>query len=302
MVVICSRSAAAFVASAWALLVTTSAFAADTPASSAPVNAGVKVIVARATNVCFSDLVRVTGFMVPRREAHVVVEAEGSRVAEMLVGEGDTVTANQELARLTPPPGSASRALIPLRAPAAGLITNVSTAVGAPASAQAGPLFKIAVAGEIELDAEVPGLHILKIHPGAQVRISRDDEPDVTGRVRLVAPEIDPRTQLGHVRISVASNPQLRIGMFARAGIDARRSCGVAVPRSAVDHSTVQLVKGAVVETRKVRAGLVSDSSIEILEGVAEGDVVVADAGTSLHDGDKVAPIFTDERDPGRGR
>jgi hypothetical protein len=90
--------------------------------------------------------------------------------------------------------------------------------------------------------------------------------------------------------------------MFARANIDARRSCGVAIPRSAIEHFTVQLVKGNVIETRRVKVGLVSDNSTEILEGVEVGDIVVADAGTSLHDGDKVQTIFVDDLDRSRVR
>ena len=62
------------------------------------------VIVTKSTNACFSDMVRVTGFVVPRREAVVGVDQEGSKVSELLVREGDTVADNQELARLTPPP------------------------------------------------------------------------------------------------------------------------------------------------------------------------------------------------------
>src|SRR5262245_30742860 len=62
------------------------------------------VIVTKSTNACFSDMVRVTGFIVPRREAQIGVDQEGSRVTDLLVKEGDTVTDNQELARLTPPP------------------------------------------------------------------------------------------------------------------------------------------------------------------------------------------------------
>ena len=71
-----------------------------------PANA--MVIVTKSTNACFSDLVRVTGFVVPRREAVVGVDQEGSRVSEVLVREGDIVTDNQELARLTPPPAQAA--------------------------------------------------------------------------------------------------------------------------------------------------------------------------------------------------
>src|ERR1700683_1389115 len=62
------------------------------------------VVVTKSTNACFSDLVRVTGFVVPRREAVVGVDQEGSKVSDLLVREGETVTDNQELARLTPPP------------------------------------------------------------------------------------------------------------------------------------------------------------------------------------------------------
>src|SRR6267142_601317 len=114
------------------------------------------VIVAKSTNACFSDLVRVTGFVVPRREAVVGVDQEGSKVADLLVREGEMVTENQELARLTTPPaqpgvpGGGSRPAS-LRAPAAGLLTQVNTIVGAPASPQAGPMFRISVNNEVDL-------------------------------------------------------------------------------------------------------------------------------------------------------
>jgi hypothetical protein len=61
-------------------------------------------------------------------------------------------------------------------------------------------------------------------------------------------------------------------------------------------------VKGNTIETRRVKVGLVSDTSTEILEGVEVGDIVVADAGTSLHDGDKVQTMFADDLDRSRVR
>jgi multidrug efflux pump subunit AcrA (membrane-fusion protein) len=266
------------------------------------------VIVTKSTNACFSDLVRVTGFIVPRREAVAGVDQEGSKVSDVLVREGETVADNQELARLTPPPAQpgapSGRSSSPtsLRAPAAGLVTQVNTIVGAPASPQAGPMFRISVNNEIELDAEVPSIHMLKLNPGAPVRVSRDNAPDLVGRVRLVSPQIDRTTQLGHIRISLTNNPSLKVGMFVRASIDAKRSCGVAIPRTAIDHLTVQVVKGNTVETRKVRVGLVSDTSTEILEGLDVGEIVVADAGSSLHDGDQIKTMFAEELDRTRVR
>ena len=115
-------------------------------------------------------------------------------------------------------------------------------------------------------------------------------------------PQIDRTTQLGHVRITLTKTPALKVGMFARANIDAKRSCGVAIPATAIDHLTVQVVKGNTVETRQVRVGLVSDTSTEILEGLEVGEIVVADAGTSLHDGDQIKTMFADELDRTRVR
>jgi multidrug efflux pump subunit AcrA (membrane-fusion protein) len=258
------------------------------------------VVVTKSTNACFSDLVRVTGFVVPRREAVAGADQEGSKVTDVMVREGEMVAENQELARLTPPPAQPAantRAAISLRAPAAGLVTQVNTIVGAPASPQAGPMFRIAVNNEVDLDAEVPAVHMMKLSPGATARISRDNGPDIVGRVRLVLPQIDRNTQLGHVRITLTGTPAIRIGMFAQASIDAKRSCGVAIPRTAIDHLTVQVVKGNTVETRRVRVGLVSDTSTEILEGLDVGEIVVADAGSSLHDGDQIKTTFAEELD-----
>lgn len=271
---------------------------------------GAIVMVVKATNACFSDMVRVTGFLVPRREAVVAVDQEGYRVAEVLARDGDQVTENQELVRLGGPAAAAQAAqaaqqnpqaprssTISLRAPAAGRIIQSTARAGSFASPQLGPLFRIAIDNEIELDAEVPYVHVLKLTPNVTARITIDGGPEVSGRVRIIAPEIDRRTQLGKVRLAVPRNPAIKIGMFARATIDANRSCGVSIPKSALDHSTVQVVKDNVVETRKVQVGLFSDTDIEIREGLKEGEIVVANAGTSLHDGDKIKPIFPDEFD-----
>jgi multidrug efflux pump subunit AcrA (membrane-fusion protein) len=263
------------------------------------------VVVTKSTNACFSDQVRVTGFVVPRREAVVGADQEGSKVTDLFVREGDTVTDNQELARLSAPqqqPGQQQQqgrnsGPVSLRAPAPGLITEVRTIVGAPASPQAGPMFRIAINNELELEAEVPSVHLPKLNPGATVRITRDNAPDLIGRVRLVSPQVDRSSQLGHVRIALTNNPSLKVGMFARANIDAKRSCGVAVPRTAIDHLTVQVIKGNTVETRKVQVGLTSDANTQILEGLDVGETVVADAGSSLHDGDQVKAMFADELD-----
>jgi len=277
----------------------TAAPPAASPQSSAQV---AQVTVVRARSACFSATVRVTGFLVARQEAVVTLDAPGLRVVEVLVGEGDKVTAGQPLARLTRQAGDgadAARTVAPLRAPAAGTVIR-STAV-AGSTAQPGatePLFRIAVDSEIELEADVPSIHVPELAPGQPARVEVDGSRDLSGRVRLVPAAIDRRTQLGRARLSLEREPEVRLGMFARAAIDARRSCGVSVPGSAVLYRTggasVQIVRNDEVETRLVQVGLRSDSDTEIREGVQEGDLVVANAGSSLRDGDRVKPIIAE--------
>src|ERR1043166_1585219 len=71
---------------------------AGTPGSAADTGeAGVIVLVVRASSGCFSASIRVAGMLVARTEALVIPEVEGYRIVQILAREGDTVTANQAL-------------------------------------------------------------------------------------------------------------------------------------------------------------------------------------------------------------
>jgi HlyD family secretion protein len=271
-----------------------------TPAAPAQI---AQVTVVRAANACFSAIIRVTGFLVAREQAVVTLDAPGLRVTEVLASEGDKVTAGQTLVRLAraaadAPEAAGARNITGLRAPAAGVVTRSTAVVGATAPAgPSEPLFLIAVDGEVELEAEVPSIHVPELTSGQPARIEIEGR-ELSGRLRLVPAAIDRRTQLGRARLSLDRDPALRLGTFARASIEANRSCGISVPGSAVHYRTggasVQVVRNDVVETRLVQVGLHSDTDTEIREGLQAGDLVVANAGSSLRDGDKVRPVVAD--------
>src|SRR5262249_4801839 len=152
------------------------------------------VMVARAANGCFSDTLRVTGLLVPRDLALVTLDVPGYRVSEVLAAEGDRVKAGQDLVRLTRPsdvPGAsnpsdlAGRAALPavvtLRAAAAGLITRAAAVTGAVASPDAEPLFQIMINDELELQVDVPSIHVPKLRAdGSQTaRVAVDNGAQV---------------------------------------------------------------------------------------------------------------------------
>jgi RND family efflux transporter MFP subunit len=195
---------------------------------------------------------------------------------------------------------------IVLRAPAAGRILSATASPGATASPKGDPLFHLAVDSLPEIDAEVPGLYLADLKDDQVATIEVPHHPAVPGRVRRIGAEIDAVSQMGHIRIGLEPTPLLRFGSFVRATVEARQSCGVSIPRAAIldgsDGSSVQVVRGHSLETRRVTVGLVSLRNAEIQQGLKVGDIVVAHAGTSLRDSDVVTPKFEEpgsDKDPG---
>jgi RND family efflux transporter MFP subunit len=188
------------------------------------------------------------------------------------------------------------RSKIEVTAPADGIISQRRARIGAtPVLVSQEPMFRMIANGEIELDAEVPQAHIVRLTPGQKARIAIPGNGEVEGTVRLVSPAVDPASRLGRVRILLGNDPNLRIGTFARGEVTVARGSGLAVPRSAVQFSksgpTVQVVVNDTIETRPVTLGLVEADTVEIRSGVAESTLVVAKSGTFLRNGDRVRPV-----------
>ena len=270
-------------------LSTSPALAADTPDPDAPKGATVTVL--KAAKSCFSNLVEVTGIVLARDETTVRPERAGLKVAEVLADAGDTVTAGQTLARLSLPEGGTAQ----VAAPVAGLIASSSAVVGAMASAKGEALFSIIARSEYDLVGLVPTQDVAKlaVNQGASIRIP--GAGDVDGKVRRIAPTVQPDSQLGQVFIAITTNRRLLVNSSGRALIKTGQSCGVAVPLTAVLYGTggtdVQVVRRSRVETKRVEVGLMAGGQVEIREGVNEGDIVVARAGSLLREGDPVRPV-----------
>jgi RND family efflux transporter MFP subunit len=182
-------------------------------------------------------------------------------------------------------------------APADGVISQRRARIGATAALAAQePMFRMIENGEIELDAEVPQAHLARLALGQKAQITVPGNGEVEGAVRLISPSVDPATRLGHVRILMGKNPNLRIGTFARGEVVVARGTGLAVPRTAVlfgkSGPSVQVVENETIETRPVELGLAEADMIEVRSGVADGTLVVAKSGTFLRNGDRIRPVL----------
>lgn len=251
---------------------------------------GATVTVLKASKFCFGNIVEVSGIVLPRDEQQLRPDRPGLKVAEVMVDAGDTVTAGQILARLTDGTNS-----INMTAPVAGVISAASAVVGASASGKGEALFSIIAKSEYDLVGMVPTRDVIKLRPDQTARIKIIGTGEVDGKVRRVAPTVEPNSQLGQVFLGISTSRRLLVNASGRAQIKTGQSCGVSVPLTAILYSTagtvVQVVRRDRVETRRVETGLMSAGQVEIRDGLQEGDIVVARAGALLREGDPVRPI-----------
>jgi HlyD family secretion protein len=252
---------------------------------------GAAVTVLKVAKACFPAIVEVSGIVRAHDETAVRPERQGLKVTEILADAGDTVTAGQTLARLVLPEGGT----VVVQAPVAGLIAASTAVIGAVASGRGEALFSIIARSEFDLIGVVPTRDIGKLKVNQTARIKVVGAPEVDGKVARVAPTVQPDSQLGQVTIAVTSNQRLLVNSSGRALVKTSQSCGVAVPLTAVLYGTagtvVQVVRRDRVETKRVEVGLMSGGQVEIRDGLAEGDMVVARAGSLLREGDPVRPV-----------
>jgi HlyD family secretion protein len=252
---------------------------------------GAAVTVLKAAKSCFANIVEVSGTIIPRDETQVRPERMGLKVAEVLADAGDSVTAGQVLARLNLPEGGT----VTVQTPVAGLISATTAAVGAVASGKGEALFSIVARSEFDLVGLVPTRDIAKLAVNQLARIKVIGAGEVDGKVRRLSTTVQPDSQLAQAFIGITTNRRLLVNSSGRALITTGQSCGVSVPLTAILYGSagtvVQVIRRSRVETRRVETGLMSAGQVEIREGIAEGDIVVARAGALLREGDPVRPV-----------
>ncbi len=223
-------------------------------------------------------------------EAQLVSARDGLKLAES--DKGVVEAQRRELAF--------RRERTEIRAPADGIVSRRNARIGSMATAIGDPMFRLISNGEFELDAEVPETRIGKLKIGQLARIEVAGVGEVTGTLRLVLPEVDRISRLGRVRIFVGKNPALKLGLFGRGNIETRKSRGLAVPASAILYSeqsaSLQIVIDGKVQTRRIETGLISGGLVEVKSGIAEGETIVARAGSFLRDGDTVRTVAPDPK------
>lgn len=182
-------------------------------------------------------------------------------------------------------------------APDSGVISARPATVGAVVQASQ-ELFRLIRNNRLEWRAEVTATELNKIKPGQAVTLTTAAGDKVSGKVRIIAPTIDPQTRNAIVYVDLPIGSAARAGMFATGDFALGQSNGLTVPQQAVvvrdGFSFVFATQGkesgqTAVKQIKVTTGRRMGERLEILDGLAAGQVIVVGGAGFLNDGDTVA-------------
>lgn len=181
-------------------------------------------------------------------------------------------------------------------APDSGTISARAATVGAVVMSGQ-ELFRMVRQNRLEWRAEVTSSELAKIQVGQKVAVMTPAGASVAGKVRVIAPTVDPQTRNVQVYVDLVPGSAARAGMFARGEFELAASPGLTVPQQAVvvrdGFSYVFVVKpDNRVTQQKVVAGRRLSDRIEVREGLSADTSVVAQGAGFLNDGDlvKIAP------------
>lgn len=186
-------------------------------------------------------------------------------------------------------------------APDSGLISARSATVGAVLGSGV-ELFRLIRQGRLEWRAEVASADVARVVPGTAVTVTAAGGAQRQGRVRMVAPTVDPQTRVGLVYVDLpadlkaGSSSGFKAGMFARGEFALGSSSALTVPQSAVvvrdGFSYVFRVNpDQRVSQVKLQIGRRAGDQLEVLGGLDADALLVASGAGFLNQGDLVKVV-----------
>ncbi|BEP48671.1 efflux RND transporter periplasmic adaptor subunit [Variovorax sp. V116] len=183
-------------------------------------------------------------------------------------------------------------------APDDGVISSRTATVGSVVAAGT-ELFRLIRQGRLEWRAEVTSAELSRIAVGTTAFVVSASGAQVRGKVRSIAPTVDPQTRAALVYVdlpNVQQNTGIKAGMFARGEFELGRSSAPTVPQSSIvprdgfnnvfvlqpDNRVVQL---------KVQTGRRVGERVEITSALPEGAQIVVQGAGFLNDGDLVRVV-----------
>ena len=182
-----------------------------------------------------------------------------------------------------------------LLAPDNGVISARTATVGAVVGSGA-ELFKMIRGGRLEWRAEATSAEVARIKPGDKAVVLVASGARVEGRVRMVAPTVDPATRTALVYVDLPANADLKAGMYAKGDFALGASDALTLQQQALvlrDGFTyaMRVEANNKVSQIKLQTGRRVGDAVEILQGAKPGESYVTSGAAFLDDGDTVKVV-----------
>ena len=188
-----------------------------------------------------------------------------------------------------------------LLAPDSGIISARTATVGAvvPGGTE---LFRMIRQGRLEWRAEVTATELGRVRPGTVARVTVANGTQIKGRVRMIAPTVDPQTRAALVYVDLSradgKDAPAKAGMFAQGEFEMGTSTALTVPQQAVvlrdGFSYVfRLNADGRVSQVKIQTGRRLADRVEVLQGISADALLVVSGAGFLNDGDLVKNVKT---------
>ena len=226
----------------------------------------------------------------------------GGRLTEMRVRVGDTVNRGQVIAVVDPSRPGDTFFPSPVTSTVSGAVLSVPVNVGDTVQANSA-ICIIGNLSSLKVETHVPERFSVNMRKGLPAQISFEAMPGeiFMAEVDEVSPVLDPASRTIRISLQILPGPGGRVdprilaGMFATVSLVTSSRVDVPViPRSALIHTYGNWIVFDVPEgsstarRREVTLGLESETMVEILSGLENGDRVVTLGQNFLADGDPV--------------
>jgi len=250
------------------------------------------------------DFIGLSGDVIASSTVDAFAEAAG-RVESVFITIGQYVARGQAIALVDPSRPGMTFQPHTVTAPVSGTVVALPAQVGMTVS-QMVPLARIASGNTLEVRLFVAERFISRVSMGLPAEITLAAWPGETfvGNVSEVSPTLDPISRTMEIRVNVnAPGDRLRSGMFANVRlITERKENVVKIPAGAmitrfggryvyVVEQDPESPEYSIALRREVTPGIMVDGMVEIQDGLASGEEVVARGQTMLESGVRVNVI-----------
>jgi membrane fusion protein, multidrug efflux system len=220
----------------------------------------------------------------------------GGRLVETRLGIGDRVNRGDVVAMVDPSRPGEVYSRSPVVATVSGTVLQAPFSIGDTLTTQSA-VYVVGDLSSLLVETYIPERFVAVVTQGLRASLKLEAMPNETfiTEVFEINPVLDPASRTLRIRLKfVKPDPRIKAGMFATISLITNRKTGIPViPRVSIINTYGSWIvfiadNNNIARRREVKLGLDNEESVEILDGISMGDLVITAGQNFLSDGDPV--------------